>query len=321
MKKTTRYFFPIALLAFAITMNSCGKDDPAPEPVIPPINGYTNSDSVSKNNLVAKWRFENNVTESVSNITGNATGVTYTAGAKGQAWQGSSSSPAYATYTVPSSIGAALTSYSIAFWMNTDSMKMPLADPTQGHGAQGIFTIANANDFWGGVNLFIENRSDADGDTLRLKLLVNNTRTGVVWQGQGPILRIPNALNTWIHVVLTYDAGEGRFTGYVNGALGGKMEVPYGPVLGGTYIQYANDPGGLGNPNGAAIQGVIQLPASTAIALGSFQFTTTPPLNTGGTQQAWATTYAGKMDEFRVYKAALSATEVSSIYQLEKDGR
>ncbi len=308
------------MLISAATISSCSKDDD-PDPVLPPIGGYSSSDSVAASNLIAKWSFENNLTESKSGLPGVGTAVNYSAGKKGQGWQGSSTVASYAVYTSPASVASALTSYSIAFWMNTDSMKLPEAVPTQGHGAQGLMTIVDAGGFWGGANLFIENRSDADGDTLRLKLLVRNTRSGVVWADQGPILRIPNVRNTWAHVTLTYDAGTGRFSGYVNGALGGKMEVPYGPVFGGTYIQYANDPGDINNVNGAAIQGPIQMPASTKIVLGSHQFTTTPALNTGGTLQPWATTYAGKMDEVRVYKSALSASDVSALFQLESAGR
>ena len=318
MKKTINYFLAAGILCTA-AVSSCSKS--SSDPTLPPIGGYNSSDDVASANNVAKWSFENNLTETKTGTTGTGTNVAYTAGKKGQAWQGSSSQPRYATYTMPAAVSAGLTSYSIAFWMNTDSMKLPLGAPTQGHGAQGLFSIVDANGFWGGVNLFIENRSPADNDTLRLKLLVRNVRTGVTWQDQGPILRIPNSLNTWVHVVLTYDAGTGRFTAYVNGVPGGKMEVPYGPVSGGTYVQYVNDPGGLNNPNAAAIHGPIQLPASTQMVLGSFQFTTTPALNAGGTQQPWATTYAGKMDELRIYKSALSASDVSALFQLESAGR
>jgi hypothetical protein len=321
MKKTIGYFFVGAtMLISAATISSCSKDDDA-DPVLPPIGGYSSSDSVAASNLIAKWSFENNLTESKSGLAGVGTAVNYSAGKKGQGWQGSSTVASYAVYTAPASIAAALTSYSIAFWVNTDSMKLPLAVPTQGHGAQGLLSIVDAGGFWGGANLFFENRDPSHGDSLRLKLLVRNTRTGVVWQDQGPILWIPNSLNKWIHVTLTYDAGTGRFSAYVNGALGGKMEVPYGPVSGGTYIQYLDNPGDINNGNGAAIYGPVQMPASTKIVLGSHQFTTTPPLNTGGTQQPWATTYAGKMDEVRIYKSALSASDISALYQLESAGR
>ena len=322
MKKTIGYFFVGAtMLISAATITSCSKDDDDTDPVLPPIGGYSSSDSVAASNLVAKWSFENSLVESKNNIAGTGTNVNYSAGKKGQGWQGSSTQASYAVYNTPSSWAAGLTSYSIAFWVNTDSMKLPQAAPTQGYGAQGLMAIVDEAGFWGGANLFFENRDASHGDSLRLKLLIRNTRTGVIWQDQGPIVWIPNSLNKWIHVALTYDAGTSRFSAYVDGVLGGKMEVPYGPASGGTYNQYANDPGGLANPNGAAIYGPIQLPASTKVVLGSHQFTTTPALNTGGTQQPWATTYAGKMDEMRIYKSALSASDVSALYQLEAAGR
>lgn len=318
MKKTTKLFFAGAMALSALTLGSCSKD--SDDPTLPPIGGYNNSDEVGAANLVAKWSFENNFTELKQNIAGTGTNVAFAAGAKGQCWEGSSTQARYAVYSAGSDV-TGMNSYTLSFWMNSDSMKFPLADPTQGHGAQGIFAIVDPNGFWGGMNLFIENRSPADNDTLRVKLLVENKRAGVIWAGQGPILRIPNARNTWTHVVLTYDAATSRFSGYVNGVLGGKMEVPYGPAFGGTYIQYANDPGGLDNPNGAPLFGALQMAPSTQMVIGSHQFTTTPALNTGGTQQPWATTFAGKLDEFRIFKAALSSSDVSALHQLEAAGR
>lgn len=318
MKKAIKLLSAGAIMLSMMTITSCSSDSEDPD--LPPIGGYNNSDEVAAANRVAKWSFEGNATELQNNTTGAATNVAFATGAKGQCWQGSSSQPRYAVY----SAGAAITgmnSYSLSFWMNSDTMKLPLAAPTQGHGAQGIFAIVDQAGFWGGMNLFIENRSPADGDTLRVKLLVENKRAGVIWAGQGPILRIPNARNTWKHVVLTYDASTSRFTGYVDGAIGGKMEVPYGPVFGGTYIQYADNPGGLDNPNSAPLYGALQMAPSTQMVIGSHQFTTTPALNTGGTQQPWATTFAGQLDEFRIFKSALSASDVSALYQLEKAGR
>ncbi len=319
MKKTISYLFTGAIILATTVISSCSKS--SDDPGLPPIGGYNSSDDVSAANNVAKWSFENNLLESKGNISGVGTNATYSAGKKGQGWQGSSTQARYAVYTTAASFASSLTSYSISFWMNSDTMKLPLGVPTQGYGAQGLLSIVDVNGFWGGANLFIENRSPDDNDTLRVKLLVRNTRTGVVWQDQGPILRVPNVRNQWVHVTLTYDGGTGVFNAYVNGALGGKMEVPYGPVFGGTYTQYADNPGGLNNPNSAAVQGAIQMPPSTQVVLGSFQFTTTPALNTGGTLQPWATNFAGKMDEVRIYKSALSSSDVSALYQLELAGR
>ncbi len=320
MKQTISYFFAGAMFISTLTMTSCksSSDDPG----LPPIGGYNSSDDVAAANSVAKWSFENNLTESKQGLVGVGTNVGYAAGKKGQAWQGSGSQARYAVYTSPAAFAASLTSYSIAFWMNTDTMKLPLGVPTTGYGAQGLLAIVDEANFWGGVNLFIENRNPADNDTLKLKLDVRNIRTGVIWQGQNPILRIPNSRNTWVHVVLTYDGVSGSFSAYLNGALGGKItDAPYGPYPNSTYIQYASDPGGVTNPNGAPVHGAIQLPISTKLVIGSHQFTTTPALNTGGTQQSWATTYAGLMDEVRIYKSSLSSSDVSALYQLELAGR
>ncbi len=316
MKKVTLGFSALAIGA-ALLISSCNSKD---DVTLPPIGGYNTSDEVAAANLVAKWSFDGNLTESKSNLTGTGTNTAFTTGKKGQAWQGSSSQARYAIYNTPASLQA-LNNYSFTFWMNSDSMKLPLASPTQGYGAQGLFTLVNAADFWGGINIFLENRGLNDGDSLKLKIFTNNKRAGVVWQGQSPVIWIPAARNQWVHVAVTYDATSSRFTAYINGAVAGKMDVPYGPVANGTYIQYANDPGGLANPNGAPLHGDIQLPASSQMVIGSHQFTTTPALNAGGTQQPWATTYAGLLDELRIYNKALTASEVNSLYQLEAAGR
>ena len=321
MKKLTFKFSVPVILAIsliAVFINSCSKSNS--DVTLPPINGYNNADEVAATNLVAYWSFDGNLTESKQNLSGTGTNTAFTTGKKGQAYQGSSTQARYAIYNAGTALPA-LDSYTFSMWINSDSMKLPLADPTQGYGAQGIFTLVNTTDFWGGINIFIENRGAGDGDSLKLKIFTNNTRAGVVWKGQSPIIWIPAARNQWVHLVATYDAASSRFTAYINGALGGKMDVPYGPVTGGTTLFYANDPGGLDNPNSAPLHGDIVLPASTQMAIGTHQFTTTPALNTGGTPQPWATTYAGLLDEFRIYNKALSSSEVNSLYQLESAGR
>jgi hypothetical protein len=54
--------------------------------------------------------------------------------------------------------------------------------------------------------------------------------------------------------------------------------------------------------------------------LRTHQFETTPPQN-NGSQQDWATSYAGLLDEIQVYNAPLSDNEVKALYLLEKDNR
>ena len=63
--------------------------------------------------------------------------------------------------------------------------------PGQGKGAQGIFTIVRPTEFWGGINLYIENPDTAFPDRIRLKLGVENGRSAVVWRGQNVIMNMP----------------------------------------------------------------------------------------------------------------------------------
>jgi hypothetical protein len=57
------------------------------------------------------------------------------------------------------------------------------------------------------------------------------------------------------------------------------------------------------------------------MGFGAFQFQTDPPLTHAASAQSWATNFAGKLDEFRIYDRALTGQEVSALFQLEKQGR
>jgi hypothetical protein len=234
----------------AVISTSCSKSNN--DVTLPPINGYNSADEVAAANLVAYWGFDGNLTESKSGAAGIGTATAFTTGKKGQAYQGSGTEARYAVYDASAGVKA-LDSYTFSFWMNSDSTLPSLTDPTQGHGAQGIFSLVDDTSFWGGINILIENRSITDGDSLKVKIFTNNKRPGLTqYNGQSPIIWVPAARNQWVHVVGTYDAVSSRFTGYINGALAGKIDgIPYGPVDNGTSIFYAADPGGLTNPNSA----------------------------------------------------------------------
>jgi len=325
MKKVTSRFplFVSGMLVLGlVTINSCDNND---DPPLPPIGGYNTSDEVAAANNVAKWSFDGSLTESKANLTGTSTNTAFVAGKKGQAFEGSTSQARYAIYEPSPGIQNA-TSLSVAFWMKApQTTTNPDPDPVQGKGVQGIFSLNNPADFWGGINLFVEQNNNAAGvpnpDTLRVKLFWQNKRAGVVWQGQDPIFSVPAAVDQWVHITFTYDAGSSVVTVYKNGAKGGSKSLsgPYGPFDGSNTL-YANDPGGVANPNSAALHGALQFPTATKMVIGSNQFSTNPTLGSAGAQ-SWATTFRGLLDEFRIYNKALSSSEVESLYQLESAGR
>lgn len=318
--KLTRLAFAIAGLSMLVSCSSDSTTSPTP---LPPIGGYSTSDEVSAANLISKWSFENNITDIKTNNTGVGTNVAYTAGAKGNAWDGSSSQARYAIYNGATAIGA-LNSFTFAFWMNTANTVPDTGTPEQGKGAQGIFSLVKPTEFWGAINIFLENQNTEFPNKLRVKLLVENKRSGVTWQSQSPVVNIDDKLNTWIHVAFTYNASSSKMSVYVDGQSAGSIDGAYSPEGGyaGSYTVFGNDPGGLTNPNNAPLWGDLDFGGSySQIVLGSHQFTTTPSLTSAHGSEPWATNFVGKLDEFRIYKSALSGSDVGALYELEKAGR
>lgn len=321
MKRSKFNVLLASIATVSVLVSSCSNND---DPDLPPIGGFNNSDEVAAANLTAKWAFDGSLTDSKGNITGTSTNTAFVAGKKGQAYEGSSSQMRYAVYNVNPQVQA-MTSTTIAFWMKAPANETNPGDkPSQGKGVQGIFSLTDPTDFWGGINLFIEN-NERNGvqnpDTLRVKLLWRNKRAGVVWQSQDPIFTIPASVNQWVHVVYTYDAASSKVVVYKNGVKGGtnSLSGPYGPFNGENTL-YASDPGGVTNPGGAPLHGTLELPTAGKMIIGACQFSTVPTLG-GADNIPWATHFRGLLDEFRIYNKALSSAEVDALYQLESAGR
>ena len=207
--------------------------------------------------------------------------------------------------------------------MNTANTVDP-ATPGQGKGAQGIFSIVRPLEFWGGLNLFLENPDSAFPNRLRLKLGVENGRTDVAWKGQSAIMNLDDSLNKWIHVAFAYNSSTSTISAYINGALAANLTgFAYAPMEGvaGVATWYSDNPGGLDNPNNVSKYGNFEMKGTNGkVVFGTHQFETTPAMN-NGSQQDWATSYAGLLDEFRIYNAALPLNDVKALYLLEKDNR
>ena len=307
--------------------NNVDSNEPLP---LPPVGAYNSSDEVNAANLIAKWSFENTVNDTKGGLIGVGKNPTYAAGVKGQAFQGSSAQERYAVYNNATAVGA-ISSFTFSFWMKSKQTVPDGGAPGQGKGIQGIFSLVNPAGFWGGLNLFIENPDGAKPNTLRLKMGFENKRAGVAWGGQGPMFYIDGAIDTWIHVVLTYDAATSKYTVYKNGEKGTSSiyGTPYSPFtnLFGSCILYGDNPGGPdgsnGNPSSAPLYGalVFNTPNLSQLVIGSNQFSTTPSLTTTHGDEGWATDYAGALDELRIYKSAMTSSEVISLYKLEKTNR
>lgn len=318
-------FLSTSLLALSLLgacMDSIDEDNP-PIPYAP-IGGYENSDDIAAGNLVTKLSFESNLSDKSNNISGaTPTNVKYTAGIKGMAYDGSATEMRYAVADATEKI-TKLNDFTLAFWMKSNNTVAP--NPAgQGKGAQGIFTVVRPMEFWGGINLFIENPDGSKPDRIRLKLGVENGRTGVNWKGQSVIANLDGHKGKWVHVVFAYDSKQSKCFVYENGEpaknLDGFAYSPAGGALNGYATWYADNPGGADNPSNAPMYGDFQMTGTNGkVVFGTHQFETVPPQN-NGSQQDWATSYAGQLDEFRIYNTAMAAADVIALYKLEKDGR
>lgn len=262
----------VLLLAFAIS--SCQKMerpelkelvlDPPPPPYSP---------------LKSFWAFDGNVGDSgQERSTATASNVTYVDGVNGQA-----AKIGDAGYVVVKSVSDTLKnigSFTLAFWMNG-------AGPVSG-GAQGLFSISNSNQFWGNLDLFLENDDVADEAFLKVHMFnAAASDNGEEWSE----VKIPNALNKWTHIAVVYDAATSQLTIYADGA---PTSIANKVLGGGNY-------------------GAIKYNDVSGLVIGTHQFQTSPSLTNHGPED-WAKSFNGALDQFRLYNIPLSAADIQNLY-------
>ena len=252
--------------------------------------------------LKSLWAFEGNATDQGENgFTPTTSNVSYGTGISGQALQigadgylllkatGDTTRYPNGFVGLPFDSIVNIGSFTISFWMNGTG---PIAG-----GAQGIFSISNKNQFWGNLDIFLENWSNAgDPNEAWIKIHMFNSNaangTGEEWTADDNV-KIPNTLGKWSHIVLTYNATDSKLSIYKDGAL------HYSRTLGG------------GN------YGKIKYKDFNGIVIGTHQFQTTPSLTNHG-PEGWAKSFNGSLDQFRIYNKALSAGEITQLFTDKK---
>ena len=320
------------------TATGCNKENDnvltpivTPPIVLPPIGGYNSSNEVGDTSLIAYWPFDGSYSETKANLSGANTGASFTAGIKGQGYQGSKSTTSYVIYSDPGIALPALKSFTTSFWINASQ---PIADQgtiTPGLGGQGILDIVNSGFFWANLHINLEpfhsvgSGTSPNTDTLLMKVQLSNYWWGFSASSSASrIINVflPASVDKWTHIAITYDGSSGRLTFYENGVITGNNSVAteYGPFNGTTTL-YAMDPGSANNINNAPIFNVLNFKNVTSLVIGSWQISTTPSLTSEGNAKAWATHYTGGLDEMRIWKKALNDKEINSLYLLEKAKR
>ncbi len=272
------------IMAFGLILTSCQKlDRPVLKELIldPPPPTLTLMGSKSY------WHFNGNArdtgeyrmattTQAVSFVPGVTEGDAAQIGTGGYI----ASTPVAAGLKTPGSL-------TVAFWMKG------AAGPVQG-GAQGLFAISSSTQFWGNVEIFLENYSDpADANAVFMKihlLNANVTGGGEEWL-QNDDVKLKNVLGKWTHIALVYDAATSKVTLYKDGVATGINNK----VLGG---------GNYGN---------LKFDNATGVVLGSFAFQTTPSFASHG-NETWAKSFNGALDQFRIFTTPLSPAEINNLF-------
>lgn len=274
-----RIFACLSVAAATLALSSCQKEfDPAS--YAPPLNigGFTNSREIASSNLVAYWAFDGSLIDSVSNTTGVNTGTTFSPGTKGQALQGALNSYVIAE---PSAAVTALKSFTITTWVKT---------PPPSTGVIGLFALANTTEFWGNIEIFIENGSTNENGKLRIH--INNGSGDKTYSADNVL----NLFDKWVGLAISYDETTGIVKVYVNGSRASSGTVD-----------------GLSGP--------LNFVNAGQIVFGADQFQTVPSLTSSHGSEPWASYLTGQLDEFRIYNKALSDEEVGALAKLEGRGK
>lgn len=293
-------------IAFA-TFTGCGKDD-NPVVVLPPIGGYNSANEVGAADLVAYWPLNGTGVESKSNTAPTSViGTTWETGIKGQ---GAKLVEGFMSYPTIASMANSLTSMSVSCWAKVNN---------NGSSATMMFSLGRPASFAGNINLMAETGwQPATSDSLTVKGYVQiKMADGVSINGQDSrntikedatsiaAGNIPNANKNggkWAHYVITWDASNANFKVYANGV---KISNP-------NWERRNKD--GATPPNDQPLALNFFTPTNPIIGA-SATTVSGSPLDT------WDKAMTGSVDEVRVWKKALSAADINSLYELEKAGR
>lgn len=232
--------------------------------------------------LKSFWGFENNAGDSGQfRALSVAKNITYVAGINGQAAQ-----IGVDGYLLMATIHDSLKipgSFTLAFWMKG-------VGPVQG-GAQGLFAISNTKEFWGNLELFLENWS---GPEAYLKVHMFNSGVASGNGEEWSEIKIPNVFNKWTHIAVTYNETNSQLIIYSDGQ----------PVLTKT----------LGGGN----YGKVKWKDAGGMVIGTYAFQTTPTQANHGAE-AWAKSFNGALDQVRFYiTKALTPAEITDLFTNKK---
>lgn len=279
-------FFLGAMLLSSVVFTACKDDDDDDNGG----DGKTDPSTIAATNLVAYFPFdaEGEAVQKANNTITFSKKVgagTFVDGRRGKAYQGSTSQH-YLEYNLAAGNPLlTLDEFTLAAWIKT---------PVTNSGAAKIFAVNGGDSFMGNLTLMQE--SQAQGDSLDLKLYLFDSESPE-WKGQDiRAQRTPFLNDKWVHIVALYRKSASTIELFANGNFVVNSVRYAGPESGGTQ----------------PLLGPIKLGSDMSkIHFGAW------PQQIAGTPESWMTYYKGLVDEFRIYNKALSEAEIKDLYDAE----
>ena len=172
------------------------------------------------------------------------------------------------------------TSFSIAFW---------LKNIAQAGRTEFLFSLVDDSYGWhhSAAFVLVENQT-ATKATMKF---------GLMDQWLEGTFEKPLFDGNWHHIVYVYDQTSSKMTYYFDGAVVAGMTA-----------------GQTDAKNGSAARGAVNFSQATNLILGGWN----KHASLSGPTDDWISSYSGGMDEFRMYSKALSAVEVSALFNGKK---
>ena len=200
-------------------------------------------------------------------------------GVSGQSMQADSAKRGYIAFPSANDFGSS-TDFTIALWI-----KATLAQKNH-QNADGILAFGNSKNFWGNVTIFAEHETSTS-DSMPLKIHFNAANNGDNWQAASYTgdKRWPKMYDgNWHHIAITYQASDSLYTAYRDGVQFDQMTMS--PAI------------KFENPSQLVLAGYQE-------AVGVVD---TYKNNT------WMGTFAGMIDQVRLYGTTLTAADVAALY-------
>jgi len=303
-KNTSALFLTAAIALGMLGLGACKKSNNNNTPPPPPlIGGFASSDSVESQALVAYWPLDADVNDHKGGINGTGVNVTYTAGVRGKAYQGSATT--YASFK-PSATLRGLKSFSVSlwYWQTAQPVDSPKNDP------QGMFFLADSNQ---NADMIIENEhfkpKGMDSLQIHAGTYFPNAKN---YKGFVMTTFDTMAIGKWVHFAMTYDAGTSTWVVYQNGQPT-RNQSAYGFNTSTILLDGPTGSAPQGNPNWTTGNGNAPV-TGTIGTWAPGVFGVSPTLGSNGN-------FEGKLDEIRIYNIALTAKDVAGLFLNGQAGR